>query len=164
MKRNSMTFVLAAWLPFVLLIAAGATGCGSGDDSDDDLSAVDGQSPYPNIHGGDVKGDKNFADLINKYGEAKGEKGWAAFWWPYTGNGIASGAYGGGGSMGTLSSMGGGRTALPANTTRLTATRLRRSNGKSKITVRAFRKCKVGGDIATAGAPRPHSSLSHAKA
>jgi hypothetical protein len=84
-------------------------GCGSAqnDAGSDDAPSIDGQGPYPNIKGGEVKGDKNFALLINNYSKGTGDKGWAAFWWPYTGNGIASGVYGGG-------SIHGGGGASPA--------------------------------------------------
>jgi hypothetical protein len=96
MKKLGLLLGLTA----TLTLAAAATGCGRGPDDANDDASLDGQSPYPNIRGGDVKGDKNFATLINKYQQATGDKGWAAYWWPYTGNGIASGAYGGGGSHG----------------------------------------------------------------
>jgi hypothetical protein len=92
----------AALFPLVTSLVA-MPGCAPAkeDATDDSLAAIDGQSPYPNIRGGDVKGDKNFAELINKYPEGKAKTpAWAAFWWPYTGNGIASGAYGGGSSHG----------------------------------------------------------------
>jgi hypothetical protein len=56
-------------------------------------------SPYQNIRGGAASGEKNFATLINKYAQGKAEPTpWAGFWWPYTGSGIASGQFSGGGS------------------------------------------------------------------
>ncbi|MFZ9595339.1 MAG: hypothetical protein ACO3A2_04610 [Bdellovibrionia bacterium] len=55
--------------------------------------------PYPIIHGGSLNGEKNFAYLMNHYAIGKTEPTpWAGYWWPYTQNGIAAGAFGGGGS------------------------------------------------------------------
>ncbi|MGK5084230.1 hypothetical protein WDW37_13120 [Bdellovibrionota bacterium FG-1] len=60
---------------------------------------VDGQPPYRGFRGQDVHGDNNFATLINSYLQGRPDPApWAAFWWPYTANGIASGSYGGGSS------------------------------------------------------------------
>ena len=102
---KKLTWCLTAVLP--LIISAAGCGAPDKDEASDDLGSVDGQYPYPNIRGGDVKGDKNFSDLINKYAQGKGDKGWAAFWWPYTGNGIASSSYGGTGpSAGAYSPAG----------------------------------------------------------
>lgn len=88
-----------------LLVVAqlAAVGCSPAKEelTDDELSGMlDGNGPYPNIRGGDVKGDKNFATLINKYAQAKGDRGWAGFFWPYVNNGIASGTFGGGAASG----------------------------------------------------------------
>ena len=73
-------------------------------------------NPYPHFHGGDLNAEKNFATLINSYAEAKIEPTpWAGYWWPYTGNGIASGSYGGGQSpAGKYDAARGGRTQAQA--------------------------------------------------
>jgi hypothetical protein len=64
---------------------------------DDESEEVDGVYPYRNVQGGEVRGETNFATLINSYTEGKPSPApWAAFWWPYTANGIASGKYGSG--------------------------------------------------------------------
>lgn len=42
----------------------------------------------------DLKGEKNFAQLINLYAQGKTEPTpWAGYWWPYTRNGIAAGGF-----------------------------------------------------------------------
>jgi hypothetical protein len=42
----------------------------------------------------DLKGEKNFAKLINQFQQGKTEPTpWAGYWWPYTRNGIAAGGF-----------------------------------------------------------------------
>lgn len=56
-------------------------------------------NPYPRFHGNEVRGEKNFAVLINNYAEGRVEPTpWAGYWWPYTSNGIANGSQTGGSS------------------------------------------------------------------
>jgi hypothetical protein len=97
MNKNAWATCLAALLAAQL----GAIGCSPDREEPEELSGMlDGEHPYPNIRGGEVKGDKNFATLINKYAQGRGDRGWAGFFWPYVNNGIASGAFGGGSSHG----------------------------------------------------------------
>src|SRR5690242_264554 len=99
MKKQLWTAILG--LTAVAQLAAIGCGPAKNELSDDELAGMlDGNGPYPNIRGGDVKGDKNFATLINKYAQAKGDRGWAGFFWPYTANGIAAGTFGGGSPSG----------------------------------------------------------------
>lgn len=53
--------------------------------------------PYPFPPGQMFQGNTNFATLINHYAEGRPKNApWAGYWWPYTGNGIAT--HGSGGS------------------------------------------------------------------
>src|SRR4051812_10404959 len=101
-KRFLISTFTAAFTAGTLVLVIPACGTAPDDTAatEDSAGSFNGDGPYPNIKGGEVKGDKNFATLINKYAQGTGDKGWAAFWWPYTSNGIASGAYGGGSSHG----------------------------------------------------------------
>jgi hypothetical protein len=86
------------------------SGCGSPDNGGTDAGnnnpnmdtgtsagVAASANPYPNFHGQDSHGEKNFAVLINNYAQAKTTPNpWAGFWWPYTENGIASGKFDGG--------------------------------------------------------------------
>ncbi|HAR41465.1 MAG TPA: hypothetical protein DCS07_02345, partial [Bdellovibrionales bacterium] len=101
-------------LLLLLLLAFGISACG--DVSDDELSepvVSEADSwPYPNVKGGDVQGEKNFAYLVNNHLVGKASPTpWAGFWWPYGGNGIAAGKYTGGLSpAGKYDAARGGRT------------------------------------------------------
>ena len=54
-----------------------------------------GKTPgYPTFRGVEARGEKNFATLINSYAKGKVEPTpWAAYFWPYTKNGIAAGGF-----------------------------------------------------------------------
>lgn len=98
-------FALAA---LGLVAASALHSCGASlSDEDEELA-----NPYPSFRGGELRGEKNFAKLINQYTRAKVEPTpWAGYWWPYSSNGIASGAHGSGGSpAGKYDAARGGRT------------------------------------------------------
>lgn len=102
------TLLIASLIGSIVLAVS---SCGKPDGfKDPDDFGMD--SPYPGFRGGDVKGEKNFATLINQFKEAKVEPyPWAGFWWPYTGNGIANGSHGRGSSpAGKYDAARGGRT------------------------------------------------------
>jgi len=101
------------------VLIAGMTlwnGCGAPDNgsADDGSSAgvsANPANPYPNFHGQDSHGEKNFAVLINNYAQAKTTPSpWAGFWWPYTANGIASGKFNGASPAGKYDAARGGTT------------------------------------------------------
>ncbi len=83
------------------------------------LDPDEATGPYPGFVGGDVKGETNFAALINNFSQGKpAAPNWAGFFWPYTSNGIASGAHGGGSASGGGPSPAGKYDAARGGTTR----------------------------------------------
>jgi hypothetical protein len=101
MKTISKKSVLIASLMTLSITSFLFTSCGSKESSDPD-SSLSGNSPgsptppYPPLRQSELRGEKNFATLINKYTQGKIEPTpWAGYWWPYTSNGIASGGSGG---------------------------------------------------------------------
>ncbi len=64
----------------------------------EEAPASDPDHPYGVLPApSDLRGEKNFANLINKYQSARPTRvPWVGYWWPYTANGIASGRYAGG--------------------------------------------------------------------
>lgn len=81
-------------------IASLLSGCGAPtqlNENGEPLEEAPVTNPYPRFHGNEVRGEKNFAVLMNNYSVGKVEPTpWAGYWWPYTSNGIANGSYGGG--------------------------------------------------------------------
>ncbi len=71
--------------------------CNSSDSPKNVTTKPAGNStpvPYPGFKGTEVRGEKNFAVLINSYARGKIEPTpWAGYWWPYTSNGIAAGNF-----------------------------------------------------------------------
>ncbi len=60
-----------------------------------------GHGPDRPFQASDLRGEKNFAHLINTFAEGKTEPTpWAGYWWPYTRNGIAAGGMDGGSPAG----------------------------------------------------------------
>lgn len=107
------------YLALVAILAASSTllnSCGGSDPNPDEEPGTASNSPYPNIHGGDFHGEKNFALLINNYTKGKTEPTpWAGYWWPYTKNGIAAGGFGSAGSpAGKYDAARGGTTSAQA--------------------------------------------------
>lgn len=101
MKNNSKLKAAIASLIGLSMASIALTSCGS-RESNDPESDLYGNSPgsptppYPPLRQSELRGEKNFATLINKYAQGKIEPTpWAGFWWPYTGNGIAAGGSGG---------------------------------------------------------------------
>ncbi len=94
-KNPKKLFIRAAVLA---LFAVSAVYCGkpvSTLEEEESPATADDLNPYPNFHGGEVRGEKNFAAMINQFREGKPARpAWAGFFWPYTGNGIASGSQG----------------------------------------------------------------------
>jgi len=89
------------------ILAAFLVACAPEEGADDRRPAAgdwmaegDPDHPYGPIRpGADVRGEKNFAELINRYAQATPVRPpWIAYWWPYTGNGIANGSQTGGSS------------------------------------------------------------------
>lgn len=81
------------------LMALLSLSCGSGKGEGVDLRSLGIKPPYPGFMGRDFNGESNFANLINNYSQGTPDPiPWAGFWWPYSSNGIASGAGGGGAS------------------------------------------------------------------
>src|SRR5690242_7972433 len=94
-RPDFVTQALVLGLSSLLLFVS---SCGK-PDADNDASGAGGAGgptyPYPNFHGGDFHGEKNFAILINNFQQGKIEPTpWAGAWWPYAGNGIAGGGLG----------------------------------------------------------------------
>jgi hypothetical protein len=95
-------------LALVLSVAVSAGACSKGGESNaDDLLGIG--PPYPNARGGDYRGEKNFAFLVNGFAKSQAERTpWVGYWWPYTANGIASGRSGGGSPAGKYDAARGG--------------------------------------------------------
>ena len=75
----------------VVAILGLAEGCAQRSDSPPDPGYDGHGTPYPGFVGGDVKGEKNFATLVNAYTEGRpARQPWAGAWWPYTDGGIAA--------------------------------------------------------------------------
>lgn len=98
------------FLSSIVAIYFGVSSCGAPERQNANPEEVG--VPYPGFTGQNFQGEKNFAHLLNHYQEGKpSRKPWAGFWWPYTGNGIASGAYGRGISpAGKYDAVRGGKT------------------------------------------------------
>jgi hypothetical protein len=75
---------------YLLIAALLLTACAGPEEEEPGQSA---QCAYqPCFRGGEVRGEKNFAFLINNFREGKPEPTpWAGYWFPYTSNGIAGG-------------------------------------------------------------------------
>lgn len=86
MKADRLRGALLAGIGILAL----ANSCGRSQEDEASLA-------YPTLPGRtEVRGDKNFANLINGYAEGRPKKApWAGFWWPFTANGIAAGSRGG---------------------------------------------------------------------
>jgi len=92
MKTKTFSRFLSLSIAATGALALAASGCGS---SNNDANAM-ALSPYAHGHEGTSTGLSNFAVLINNYlqGHPTREP-WAAYWWPYSDNGIAAGTDGG---------------------------------------------------------------------
>ena len=101
------SLALGAALVCAAIVAGSVTGCGKGGDIDGDNLGIG--PPYQGGRAGNYTGEKNFAFLLNHHTKSKAEKTpWVGFWWPYTANGIASGAGGGGSPAGKYDAARGG--------------------------------------------------------
>jgi hypothetical protein len=112
MSKSKFSAILTA----IIFIPVLLTSCGS-DQSDSDFGSGGSQeetplkNPYPHFRGGEVRGERNFAILMNEYQGGKVEPTpWAGYWWPYTSNGIANGSTGGGSPAGKYDAARGGNT------------------------------------------------------
>jgi hypothetical protein len=101
-------------LTALLGLAAGLQSCGRASDGNpvepgtqdasiplepiEEVVEFDPEHPYGLLpQPADIRGERNFAALINQYRSAVPARApWVGYWWPYTSNGIASGRYAGG--------------------------------------------------------------------
>ena len=96
-------------LAALAILSALTTSCGKNTDAEEAEAAAARKSrATPGV----LSGEKNFATLINNYAQGKSDHvPWAGYWWPFSGNGIASGMAGTGGSpAGKYDASRGGKT------------------------------------------------------
>jgi hypothetical protein len=106
--RKELRLFAWVWLFSLSILSACGKSSDSSAEGQNDGSAsenggeveYDPENPYGALpQASEYEGERNFAELINKYSRGRPRKiPWVGFWWPYTANGIASGRYSGGAS------------------------------------------------------------------